>query len=331
MAHTRYFRRAVIANWKALGIACGFVFCAPCTAQPYPQKVIRYIVPGGPGSGADLLGRIVGGGIGKVFGQQVIVDNRSGAGGNIGAELAARAPRDGYTLLQISLTHALNVSLYRRLSYDLVRDFAPITQIATASYLVAVHPSLPARTISDLVKLAKARPGAINYASAGTGTPTFLAAELFKAKAGVNLVHVAYKGGGEALTSVLSGETQVYFSPVTTAAPFLGRGQLRGLGVTTLKRLAQLPQIPTVAESGYPGFQSGNWYGLMAPAVTPPEIITAIREATLTALRDPAIDKRLTDLGFVPLGDTSQEFSAHLKAEVAALGKVVRDLSLSAD
>jgi tripartite-type tricarboxylate transporter receptor subunit TctC len=299
--------------------------------QSYPVKVVRYVVPGSAGSGADVLGRIMAGGMSQVFGQQVIVDNRAGAAGNIGSEIVARAPADGYTLLQITMTQAVNVSLYRNLPFDLVRDLAPVTQIASAPSMVVVHPSLPVKSIGDLVRLAKAKPGAINYASAGTGTPTFMAAELFKGQAGVNMVHVPYKGGGEAMTSTMSGETTVYFPSITTAMPFVRRGSLRALAVTTAKRLPFLPQYPTVAEAGYPHYQSGNWYGLMVPAKTPQETIAAIRDVLVAALNDPAVGKRLSELGYVPIGDRPEEFAAHIKSEIAALAKVVRELRLSAD
>jgi tripartite-type tricarboxylate transporter receptor subunit TctC len=197
--------------------------------------------------------------------------------------------------------------------------------------MVDVHPSLPVKSIGDLVRLAKAKPGAINYASAGTGTPTFMAAELFKGQAGVNMVHVPYKGGGEAMTSTMSGETTVYFPSITTAMPFVRRGSLRALAVTTAKRLPFLPQYPTVAEAGYPHYQSGNWYGLMVPAKTPQETIAAIRDVLVAALNDPAVGKRLSELGYVPIGDRPEEFAAHIKSEIAALAKVVRELRLSAD
>jgi tripartite-type tricarboxylate transporter receptor subunit TctC len=299
--------------------------------QGYPVKVVRYVVPGSAGSGADVLGRILAGGLGQVFGQQVIVDNRAGAGGNIGAELAAKAAADGHTVLQISLTHALNVSLYRRLPYDLLRDFSPVTQLASTPSLVVVHPSLPVKSVGDLVKLARAKPGAINYASAGTGTPTFLAAELFKGQAGVNLVHVPYKGGAEAMTSVISGETSVYFPAVTTAMPLVRRGSLRALAVTTAQRLPSLPQYPSVAEAGYPHYQSGNWYGLMVPAKTPRETIATLRNAAVAALNSPALNKRLNDLGFVPIGDQPEAFAAHIKSQIATLAKVVDELHLAVD
>ena len=306
-------------------------FAAGGWAQSYPVKVVRYLVPGSAGSGADVLGRIVAGGLTQVFGQQVIVEDRTGAGGNIGAEFAAKAPADGYTLLQISMTHALNVSLYRSLPYDLVRDFAPVTQLASTPSMVVVHPSLPVKSIGELVTLAKSRPGAINYASAGTGTPTFLAAELFKGYAAVDMTHVPYKGGAEAMTSVISGETSVYFASLGIALPYVRQGTLRALAVTTAKRLPFVPQYPTVAELGYPAYQSGNWYGLMVPAKTPKQTMVTIRDAIVASLNNPNVSRRLTDLGFVAIGDTTEEFATHIKTEVAALAKIVRAFNLTAE
>jgi len=312
-----------------MGLVC--IGASSSWAQRYPAKVVRLLVPFSPGSGSDTLGRIIAGGLSDVFGQQVIVDNRAGAAGNIGAEIAAKAPPDGYTLLLANLGHAANVSLYRNLPYDVVRDFAPVTQLASAPAIVVAHPSLPVRSLDELVKLAKARPGAINYASGGVGTPTFVAAELFKAQAGVNLLHVPYRAGGEALTAVLSGEVSIYFSPLATALPHVRQGRLRPLAVTAAKRVPVLPEYPTVAELGYPGYQSGNWYGLLVPAKTPKEIIAAIRAAAVAALNNETISRRLADLGYVAIGDQPEEFAAHIKVEIESLGRILRESRITAE
>ena len=312
-----------------IGLVC--IGASSSWAQRYPAKVVRLLVPFSPGSGSDTLGRIIAGGMTDVFGQQVIVDNRAGAAGNIGAEIAAKAPPDGYTLLLANLGHAANVSLYRNLPYDVVRDFAPVTQLASAPAIVVAHPSLPVRSLDELVKLAKARPGAINYASGGVGTPTFVAAELFKAQAGVNLLHVPYRAGGEALTAVLSGEVSIYFSPLATALPHVRQGRLRPLAVTAAKRVPVLPEYPTVAELGYPGYQSGNWYGLLVPAKTPKEIIAAIRAAAVAALNNETISRRLADLGYVAIGDQPEEFAAHIKVEIESLGRILRESRITAE
>ena len=300
-------------------------------AQTYPSKVVRLLIPFSAGSGSDTIGRIYAGGLSEALGQQVIVENRAGAAGNIGAEVAARAPADGYTLFFVNIAHAVNVSMYRKLAYDPLRDFAPVSMIATGPAMLVAHPSLPVKSVKELVALAKARPGAIQQASAGVGTFTFLAAELFKRRAGIDMLHVPYRSGGEALTAVLSGETSVYFAPVAGALPQVKTGRLRPLAVTSAKRLALAADVPTIAESGFPKFEFGNWYGIVVPAKTPREIIDRVRSASVTALNHPSINKRLQDSGFVLIGNTPEEFSAYFKAEIEAWGKIVRELKLSAD
>lgn len=299
--------------------------------QSYPTKIVRLVVPFTPGSGSDTIGRIVASGMTEVFGQQVIVDNRAGAAGNIGAAIAAKAPPDGYTLFEANLGHAANVTIHRNLQYDLVRDFSPVTQIASAPAVVVVHPSLPVKSIEELVKLAKAKPGAINYASTGTGGATFVPAELFKAMAGVNLLHVPYRGGAEALTAMLSGESSVWFGPIALALPHIRQGRLRPLAVTSAKRVPLLSEYPTVAETGYPGYQYGNWYGILVPVKTPKEIIATIRSTVVTVLNNPAVIKRLGDLGYISIGDQPDEFAAHIKSEIEQLGKILREHSVTAD
>ena len=312
---------------------CGLMAClcllaqlpADGWAQSYPAKPVRYLIPMSPGSGADMIGRIIAGGMSPALGQQVVIDNRTGAAGNIGAELAAKSPPDGYTVFQASMTHAVNATLYNNLPYDLVRDFAAVTLLATSPSMVVVHPSLPVKSVTELVRLAKARPGALNYASTGAGTATFLAAEMFKTQAGVNLVHVPYRGGGEAITAIMTGEVPVYFSPMATSLPLVRQGRLRGLAVTTLKRLPGL-DYPTVAESGYPGYEAGNWYGLVVPAKTPKEAIVALRGAVVLALKTPAVAKRMDDLGYVASGNAPEEFAAYIKSEIEKLAKILKQV-----
>ena len=296
-------------------------------AQNYPARAVRLVASST--GGVEIVARILADKISKSFGQQLIVDPRAGAAGNIAAEIVAKAPADGYTVLMMTITHAVNASLYRNLSYDLVRDFAPVTRLVSTPLVVVTHPSLPAKSISELVKLAKAKPGVINYASAGTGRPTHLAPELFKKQAGVNMVHVPYKGGGEAQTSVVIGETSVYFANIGTALPFIQQGALRALGVTSVKRVPMLPDSPTIAEAGYPGYQADSWFGLMVPAKTPKEVIAAIRAATVSALNSPDVVKRLNALAYIPVGDQSEEFGAFIQAEIARYRQVVSDLRLT--
>jgi len=300
-------------------------------AQAYPTKVVRYLVPFTSGSAADTLGRIVAGGMSDAFGRQVIVENRGGAAGNIGAELAARAPADGYTLLQGNMPLATNATLYRSLPYDLVRDFAPVTQIASSPQVLCVHPSLPVKSAAELIKLAKARPGAINYSSAGVGSTTYLAMEIFKGMTGANLLHVPYRGGAEAVTAVVSGETSVSFLPLSTALPQAKQGRLRALAVSTAKRQPSLPGQPTIAEAGVTGYEFNNWYGILVPAKTPKEIVTAVHSAAVAALKRPEVGKRLDDLGFTPVGDQPEVFGAYIRSEIDRLGKLIREFKLTAE
>lgn len=297
--------------------------------QSYPVKPIRYIMP--TTGASEVVGRLIAQGMTDAIGVQVFVDVRAGAGGNIGAEIAARAPADGYTLLQITQAHTVNVSLFRSLAYDVVHDFAPVTRTDLSPLIVVVHPSLPAKSIGDLVKLAKAKPGAISYSSAGVGTSTFLAAELFRIMAGVDMLEVPYKGGAPAQTAVIAGEVSVYFAPIATALPFIREGRLRALAVGTTQRVSMLPDYPTIAESGYPGYESSNWHGLVVPAKTPQETIARIHAAAVSALKRPEIGKRMRDLGFTPIGDQAGEFAAFIKADIEKWRKIVRQKGLTAD
>jgi tripartite-type tricarboxylate transporter receptor subunit TctC len=317
----------VHVSLRAAVVACALAL-SPAHAQQYPVKPVRFIVPFSPGSGSDTIARIVAGGLPEALAQQVVVDNRAGAAGNIGAELAAKAAPDGYTMLLVILGHAANVTLYKNLAYDLVRDFAPVTQLASTPSVLVVHPSLPARSVAELVALARAKPAAINYASGGVGTPTFIAGELFKLQARIDLLHVPYRAGGEALTSVLSGETSVYFAPIAPALAHVRSGRLRALAVTSKARLLALDRYPTIAESGYPSFQTGNWYGLAVPARTPPEIVAALNKAALAVLKNPGVNKKLVDSGYLVIGDTPDQFAAHIRTEVANLGKVLKDVKI---
>ena len=295
-------------------------------AQTYPSRVVRYIVTDAAGSGTDLLARIVAEGLTEAFGHQVIVDNRPGAGGNIGAELGARANADGYTLVQVATTHAVNATLYKNLGYNLTRDLTGVSQLAGGPSVVVVSSNAPAKTVADFVAAAKAKPGALTYGSAGTGTCSFLAGELFRRQAALNMMHVPYKGGPPAVTAAVSGEISVYFSPMSAALPMVRQGRLHALAVSTPKRLEQLPNVPTVAEAGLPGYQFTCWYGLMAPAATPPKVVAAVHAAVVKVLANPNAQKRLADLGFIAVGDKPEEFTAHVKAQVEALRPIVREL-----
>jgi hypothetical protein len=309
----------------------GLLLNGPGHAQQYPVKPVRYVVTGSPGSSTDAFGRFMAEGLSQQFGRQFVVDNRTGAGSNIGPEFVAKSPADGYTLLQMTISHAVNVSLYKSLGYDLIRDFAPVTQLVTDPAVLVVHPSLPVRDVADLIRLAKGRPDALSYSSGGTGTFTFLAAELFNGQSGIRMLHVPYKGGGPALTAEIAGEVMVYFAPLGVAMPHLASGRLRPLGVTTAKRLPLVPELPTVAEAGLKGYESGNWFGLLVPAKTPREVVASLHSASVAVLRNPAMVKRLNEMAYVPVGNAPEELAAHMRLEVERLGRIVRTLQLSAD
>lgn len=311
------------------GLIC--FHAATASAQTFPSKPIRWVVPSSPGGSADAVTRVVADGVTKVLSQRVVVENRAGASGNIGADNVAKSPSDGYSWIMMNNAQAANVSLYKNLTYDLLRDFAPVMQVDSSPHVVVVHPTLPVKSIGELVKLAKAKPGALDYASAGLGTVTFLAAELFKADAGVNLTHVPYKGGGESLTSIVGGETIIYFSPLPVALPQIRQGRLRALAVTSKKRVPLVPDIPTVAESGYPKYEFNLWNGLLVPAKTPKETIAAIHNAVTATLKAPDVSKRMAEMSSNPIGSQPEEFGAFLKSEVDSIAAVVKKLNLSAD
>jgi tripartite-type tricarboxylate transporter receptor subunit TctC len=314
-------------------LTIGALTCAaaPAAAQSYPQKTVRMIMPVSAGSGSDVIGRIIATGMSEHFGQQVVVDNRAGAAGNIGAEAAARAAADGYNVLFAFVGLAANAVLYENLRYDVLRDFAPVTLLGSSAAIVVVHPSLPVKSIAELVKLAKQKPGAINYASGGAGTPTYIGAELFKRQAGIDLLHIPYRAGGEALTSVIAGETGVYFAPLASTLSYLQQGRLRALAVTSTRRLGLLPQYPTVAELGYPDYESGFWHGLLVPAKTPREIIIPLRSAAVQVLNQPAVAQRLVELGYVSYGTTPEEFGVYLKSEINKLRNLLKGLKPNPD
>ena len=307
-----------------------FMFCcAGAHAQNYPAKPIRYIIPST--GGTEVIARLVAQGMSQHLGQQIVVDPRTGANGNLGAEIAAKAPADGYTLLQITQSHTFNTSYFKKLAFDLVQDFTPITLTDISPMIVVVHPSFPAKTVADLVRIAKAKPGAVFYGSAGVGTSTYLAAELFKASANINLTEVPYRGGAPSLTAVIAGEVPVYFSPVATGVPLVQQGRLRALAVSTLKRLPAYPEIPTVAESGYPGFEASNWHGLVAPARTPPEIIATLNAAVVSGLKRPEIASRVRELGYAIVAGTPAEFADFIRTDIEKWRRIVQDKNLSAE
>jgi tripartite-type tricarboxylate transporter receptor subunit TctC len=294
-------------------------------AQTYPTHAVRIILPFPPGGSLDALGRIVFDKMSQLVGQQVIIDYRPGASGNIGTELVARAAPDGYTNLLNTLPLVVNPSLYRKLPFDVVKDFAPVSLIASAPFVLVVHPSVPVKSVKELVALARSQPGTLNYLSAGIGTNLHVAAELFKNLTKTDIVHVAYKGGGPALVATLSGEAGLSFLGVLPVIPYMQSGKLRGLGITSTVRAASLPTLPTIAESGVPGYEFSSWWGVLAPVATPPAIIATLNDAVVKATRAPDVSKRFAEEGVEIIASSPAHFAAHIKSELARWAKVVRD------
>lgn len=316
---------------SAAALALAALF-SPVLAQNYPTKPIRMIVPFPPGGTTDILARVAGQKITEAFGQQVIVDNRPGAGGNIGTELVAKSAPDGYTLLtDPGSTLTINPSLYAKLPYDVLKDFAPVTIIAAVPNLLVVHPSLPVKSVRDLIILAKARPGQLNYASTGAGQSTHLSMELFKTMAGINVVHIPYKGSSPALADLLGGQVSLMFDNMPSSLPHVKAGKLRALAVSTLKRSPAMPQLPTVAESGLPGFEVSVWFGVLAPAGTSRDIVSKLNSAIVKSLQSPDVRERLAGQGAEAIGNTPEQFTAQMQRDLVKWAKVVKDSGVKLD
>jgi tripartite-type tricarboxylate transporter receptor subunit TctC len=297
-------------------------------AQGYPAKTIRLVVPASPGGGSDVISRILIQRMSESMGRQIVIDNRAGANNIIGTEMVARAPADGYTLVFVAAPHAVNPSMYRNIPFDTLRDFAPISQVATTPYLLVVHPSLPVRTVRELVALAKARPAQIDYASGGSGGSPHLATELFKSMAGINLTHVPYKGAGLALLDVVSGQVPVMFASSAPSLPYVHSGRLRALGISSTRRSAVAPEIPTVAESGVPDFYADSFFGLLAPARTPRSVIDLLNAEAHKAMRIPEVAERMKNLGADVVLGTPEDFGRVIESEMKRWGDLVRALNL---
>jgi tripartite-type tricarboxylate transporter receptor subunit TctC len=295
-------------------------------AQQYPNRPLRAIVPIAPGGGTDTTGRLVLTRLGEVLGQQIVVDNRAGGGGTIGAQIAAKASPDGYTFLFGSIsTHAVNPAMYKKLPYDHIRDFAPVALIGKVPNVLVVHPALPVKTVADLIKHAKANPGKINYGSAGVGSPPHLSMELFKSMAGVNIVHIPYKGAGPALSELLGGQTQVMCTSLAGQLPHIKAGRVRPLAVTTAKRNAQVPDVPTMIEAGIPGYEVTIWYAVFFPAGVPKVVITRLNSEFVKILNSAEMKDRMAQIGVDPSPSTPEELAAFVKAETVKYTKVAQD------
>lgn len=297
-------------------------------AEPYPNRPVRMIVAVPPGGPADTLARLVGPRLAEALGQTVVIDNRPGANGIIAYEMAARAAPDGYTFVLVAAGVAINPSLYRKVPYDPVKDFAPITHGISVPNILVVHPGVPAKSVRELVALARAKPGQLTFASAGNGTSGHLALELFRLSAGIQLVHVPYKGGGPALAELMAGQVQSLFSIALAATPQIKAGKLRALAITSAERSPVAPELPTVAESGFPGFEVIGWFGWLAPADTPRELVGRLNREIVQTLNRPEIRDRLLGMSTVPVGNTPQQFAAFIRSERDKWAKVVRDAAI---
>ena len=301
---------------------------AGALAQAYPSKPIRVIVPFPPGGSTDFLARIVGQKLTAAWGQQVVIDNRPGAGGTVGAAEAARATPDGYTLLMGAVHHTIATSAYAKLPYDFQKDFAPVTTVAIVPNILVVNPAVPANTVKELIAHAKANPGKLTYGSAGMGTAHHLIGESFNAQAGVDILHVPYKGSSPAVADLIGGQVTLMYDTVSSCLPHIKSGKLRAIGVSTAKRSAALPDVPTIAEAALPGFEVTTWFGFLAPAKTPPEIVTRLNTEIVKILNMPDVRERLLAAGSEPVGNTPEQMTAQIAKETAEFAKIVKQAKL---
>jgi tripartite-type tricarboxylate transporter receptor subunit TctC len=316
--------RIVAAKWSGILI----VFAAgigSAPAQVYPSRTVTLVVPYAPGGGADIVGRTISQPLAELLGQQIVVDNRAGAGGNLGAALVAKAAPDGYTLMLGTSTHATNASLYAKVPYDLVRDFAPVSMLSSTPLVLVVHPSLPTSSVKQLVAFAKGRPGQLNYSSGGNGSTPHLAAELFKSAAHIEITHVPYKGVAQAMTDVMSGQVQFMFPSISSASPHINSARLRALAVTGAKRSQSVQKLPTMIESGFPDFDVSIWNAIFVPANTPAGIINRLNADIVRVLNVGDVRERMANSGVVPISSTAEELAAYVKVELARWAKAVKE------
>jgi tripartite-type tricarboxylate transporter receptor subunit TctC len=308
----------------ALAASLAAVLAPSATAQNYPSRPIRMVVPFAPGGGSDITARVLADGLNKALGQPVVVDNRPGAGSTIGTDIVSKATPDGYTLLLGNISLAFNAAMYKKLPYNALRDLLPVSLVVEQPNILVAHPSLPAKTLKEFVALARSSPGKFTYASAGLGSGTHLAMALLNMSLNVDMVHVPYKGTGPAITALLGNEVTVFMSTFASALPYVKAGRLRTFGVTTAKRARTLPEAPTIAEAGVPGFNYGTWYGLLAPAGTPRAVIDKLNKATVAELHSAELQQRYESQGMDVIPSTSAEFTARLTSETEKWAKVVR-------
>jgi tripartite-type tricarboxylate transporter receptor subunit TctC len=321
---------SIVGKLRLVGAALvsAALACAAAQAQDYPSRPIRVLVGFGPGSGADITARVVGTRMSQILGQQIVVENKAGAGSSLAAEAAARAPKDGYTLLMATISQPINAAVVPNLPFDFVKDFAPITLVSTTPNLLVVHPSLGIKSVKELIALAKAKPDSLSFGSSGVATGTHLSAELFKVLTGVKMVHVPYGGSAQAVTDLLAGRIQLLFSPASTVIQHVHDGKLVALAATEARRAAIAPEIPTMAEAGLPGFETGLWFGLLAPTGTPREAIDKISAAANEALKADEVGKALHPQGIDLLGGTPADFARYIDSEMKRWDQVARAAGL---
>ncbi len=312
-------------------VALALCLSVPLEAAQFPVRPVRLIVPYPPGGANDVIVRLLQPSMSQQLGQNVVIDNRGGGNTIIGSEIAARSPADGYTILIVAAGHTINPSLYPKLPYDTAHDFAPVALIGDGAYVLVAHPSLGVSTASELIAAAKSKPGQITYASSSIGNFTHLAAELFDSLAGVKMLHVPYKGGNPAMSDVLAGRVNIFFSTVAVARPHIETGRIKALGVTTAQRSRALPSVPTIAESGLPGYEASGWYGIVAPAGTPKPVIERLHDVIQTAARPPETREKLLTVGVEAVDMTSAQFGARIASELAKWEKIVKPLGIKAE
>ena len=321
----RVFNGGVVAPAQAFVFLFSAALSGHAIGQSFPSKPVRMIVPFAAGGASDITARIVAPKYSELLGQQVVIDNRAGANGIVGSELTAKSPPDGYTILMgTNGTHTVNVSLYPKLSYDPVKDFVPITSVVSLTNLLVVHPSLPVRTVKELIALAKARPGQLTFGSGGNGGTPHLSGELFKSMANVNLVHIPYKGGGPSTAALIGGEISMTFNTLLTSINFVKAGRLRPIAVTGLSRSPILPDVPTISDSGVPGYESSTWYGLLAAAGTPRAIVSRLHTDMVRVLQAPDVKEQLVQQGADPVGNTPEQFAAIIKSDISKWATVIK-------
>lgn len=316
---------------KLLLAVVAFLLCAAAAAQSYPVKPIRFIVPFPPGGPTDVLGRVIGQKLSEQVGQPVVIDNRAGAGGNVGFELAAKSPPDGYTIVLGAPPLAISPHLYAKLNYDPIKDFAPIALMASMPTVLLVHPSVPVRSLKELVQLAKANPGKLNFGSGGAGTSNLLASELLKGIAKIDLVHVPYKGASQAMLGLIGGQVDMVVIGTPTAIPQIQTGKVRALAVLSARRLPAIANVPTAAEAGFPGYEVITWYGVLAPAATPKAIVDRLNAELSKVMTEPGSRDRIVGAGFDTMTSTPEQFAGFIKAETVRWGKVIRDSGARAE